>query len=278
MPEDIQVLRAYFAKLGLEPEIADIYLALHAYGPQSISELARRSQVERTRIYRLIDVLRESGLIEVETHYKRSIIKPAPVSNLQILLSKKEEELRSLQAELEAVQKTLHRQRHQGYATQVQFFRGIEGLKQMFWNETRSTTGNLAILYENMQNRTNATFFERWVREFNRNKIHSQALIGDHFLKTQKDWYNRRDNERVAVWDARYVPPELFEITHSTIIYNDVVAYYNWREGNVFGIEIHNQEIADAQRQFFKMLWAQSQPIPKAISQQLPNDNSLLSS
>lgn len=89
MSQDTLVLREYFSKLGLEPEIAELYLALHTYGPQSISELSRRSKVERTRIYRLIDVLAEANLIEVETHYKRSILRAAPVSNLQILLSKK---------------------------------------------------------------------------------------------------------------------------------------------------------------------------------------------
>jgi sugar-specific transcriptional regulator TrmB len=75
MPDDTAVLRTYFRKLGLEPEVADLYLALHAYGPQTISELSRHSKVERTRIYRLIDVLLEANLIEVETHYKRSILR-----------------------------------------------------------------------------------------------------------------------------------------------------------------------------------------------------------
>jgi sugar-specific transcriptional regulator TrmB len=269
MLEDTQVLRAYFAKLGLEPEIAELYLALHAYGPQTISELARRSKVERTRIYRLLDDFAASSLIEIETRYKRSIIKAAPISNLQILLSKKEEELRSLQSGLAAVQRAVLRHEKTDPSTQVQFYKDIEGLKQMFWNETKSTTGNLSILYENMQNKTNAAFFERWVREFNRHGITSRSLIGDHFLETQKNWYNQRDNERIAQFESRYVPTNIFDITHSIILYNDVVAYYNWRQGNIFGIEIHNQGIADAQRTFFEMLWAQSKPVPKAISQQL---------
>jgi len=40
--------------------------------------------------------------------------------------------------------------------------------------------------------------------------------------------------------------------------YNDVVAYYNWHEGEVFGIEIYNKDITDFQRYFFEMLWAQA--------------------
>jgi len=87
MSRDSQLVQTYFAKLGLAPEIADIYLALYAQGPQTISELSRSSGVERTRIYRLIDSLMEHNLIEVETQYKRGIIKAAPISNLNILIS-----------------------------------------------------------------------------------------------------------------------------------------------------------------------------------------------
>lgn len=268
MLEDTVVLRDYFLKLGLESEIADLYLALHAYGPQSISEVSRRTAIERTRIYRLIDTLTTNNLIEVETHYKRSILKAAPISNLQILLSKKEDELRDLQQGLATVQQTLTNQQR-APATQVQFYQGIEGFKQMIWNETRSDTELLVILYENMQHITNAAFFERWVREINRRNLHCRALIGDHFIETQKAWYKHQDNERMAHWDSRHVPREVFDLTHSTMIYNDVVAYYNWRDGNIFGIEIYNPEIAEAQRSFFELLWAKSKPVPKAISQQI---------
>src|SRR5690348_4862316 len=90
---DTQAIRAYFFKLGLSSEIADIYLALYAYGEQTISQLARRSGVERTRIYRLMEELQATGLIEIEAQYKRKIVRAAPVSNLQILLSKKEQDL-----------------------------------------------------------------------------------------------------------------------------------------------------------------------------------------
>lgn len=268
MLEDTEVLRAYFLKLGLEAEIADVYLALHAYGPQSISEAARRTAIDRTRLYRLIDTLTANNLIEVETHYKRKILKAAPISNLQILLSKKEDELRDLQQGLAAVQQTIAHQKHTP-ATQVQFYKGIEGFKQMIWNETRANTELLVILYENMQHITNAAFFERWVHEFNRRSLSCRGLIGDHFIETQKSWYDRQDNERMARWESRRVPSDVFDITHSTIIYNDVVAYYNWRDGNIFGIEIHNPEIAEAQRSFFELLWAKSKPIPKSISQQI---------
>lgn len=273
MSQDTEVLRAYFAKLQLEPEIADLYLALHAYGAQTISDLARNSGIERTRIYRILDNMTKANLIEIETHYKRSIIRPAPISNLQILLSKKEEELRELQKDLTAVQNTLHQQHLRSPGTSVKFYKGIEGLKQMYWNQTKGAKTNYSILYENSQGRTNSAFFERWVRECNRRDLVFQSIVGDHFIETQKQWYARKDNERLNRFESRYVTDDIFKIDHSAVMYDDVVAYFNWHDGNVFGVEVHNPEIAHAQRQFFAMLWAKAAPLSKGISQQLSDED-----
>lgn len=256
MPADFEAVRAYFAKLGLETAIADLYVALHAYGPQTITQLARHSGVERTRIYRLLDTLLQHNLAEVESQYKRSLIKAAPILNLQILISQKEQELEVLERELVNLHRNLP-QPPSSHATRVQFYHGAEGNKQMYWNETHAQTEVLCILYENIQIKTNSKFFERWVRRCNERDIKSRGIIGDHFIDSQQEWYDAHTNERLKHWESRYIAPEVFPITHSTVTYNNTVAYYNWRNGEIFGIEIYNQEIADAQSAFFEMLWAQ---------------------
>ena len=70
MKIDLAQIKTYFAVLGLEPEIADMYLVLQARGPLSISELSRESGIERVRIYRLMDAIKASTLLEIETRNK----------------------------------------------------------------------------------------------------------------------------------------------------------------------------------------------------------------
>jgi DNA-binding transcriptional regulator GbsR (MarR family) len=257
MFSDTQALRAYLFKLGLASEIADIYLALHTYGPQSLSELARHSGVERTRIYRMMDELTASNLVEIETQYKKNIFHAAPITNLQILISKKEQDIRDLQKELQELHRNLSDPAASSPATRIQFYKGIEGLKQMYWNQTKGTTENLAILHENMQIRTNLSFFERWAHACNENGLKFRGIINDNFIKTQQEWYGEHSNGRLANWRSRYLPDNVFLITHSVVIYDDVTSYYNWKDGEIFGVEMRNQEIADSQRQFFEMLWSQ---------------------
>jgi DNA-binding MarR family transcriptional regulator len=266
VPKDTEAIRKYFAKLDLEPEIADLYLILHAYGPQTISALARNAGIERTRIYRLLDKLTNTNLVETETQYKRIILHAAPIMNLQILLSEREQKLRGLQAELVELQRQLEAPERKTHSTRVQFYRGAEGNKQMFWNQTKAKSQTLAILYETMQTRTSLAFFERWVRKCNEEGQSYRGLISDHFLTDLQNWYGKHSNERLEHWDSRYLSPDVFPITHSTVVYDDVVAYYNWRGGETFGVEIYNHEIADMQRHVFEMLWTQGVPVTNDLA------------
>ncbi len=266
MLTDTSAIRSYFAKLGLQSEIADLYLALHSHGPQSISELSRTSKVERTRIYRLIDRLMESNLIEVEAHSTRGVIKAAPIANLHILISQKEQELKGLQDELELIEQVLARNSLSSPASRVQFYSGVEGRKQMMWNESKAETEVMAIIHEIEQPKTNVAFFNRWVAACNAHGVHYREIHGDAFRKSFKEWYAKHNNERLAHYTARYASREIFDITHSMTIYNDVVAYYNWKDGEIFGIEVYNKDIANAQRNFFEMLWKQATPETKTLA------------
>lgn len=272
MSNDIVPVHNYFAKLGLEPEIADVYLALHAYGPQSLLRLARNAKIERTRLYRLLDTLAENNLIEVEEHYKRKLYKAAPVSNLQIVLTKREQELRDLQRGFAELQANIEVTTQKSPLTHVQFYRGNEGLKQMFWNQTKAQSETVSLLYENMQIHTNLAFFERWVERCNLHDMKFRSIVGDHFLATQRSWYGEHSNEKLKNWQGKYLPNSAFPITHTTTTYDEVVYYCNWQNGEIFGIEIYNQEIASAQRKIFEILWEQGKPVPGHGEADLPPD------
>lgn len=254
-------LRDYFSKLGLEPDVASLYAGLCRYGSQSLMQLSRNTHIERTRIYRLLDILKDNFLIEEEVHDKRKIYRPAPFTNLEILFSRREQQLQDLEQEMYRINKIVKSPPIHSSSTYVHFYKGINGIKQMMWNETKGQTENLSILHENMQSRTNSTFFERWVGKCNNNRISFRGIIDDHFIATQRQWYAHHTTERLRLWQARYIPNDVYTIANCLVIYDDVVAWYDWRSNEVFGVEVHNATIAHSQRQLFEMLWHQGKPI-----------------
>ena len=261
MNKATESLRTYFRRLNLEPQVADIYQALLTDGPQTISELARTSGVERIRIYRLLDSLKASGLIEIETRYKRSILHAAPISSLQILIAKREQELKDLQRDYATLTRELTTKSLQARGTRVQFYEGMDGVKQMLWNQTRGAGDTYSMLHDNIQNKTNLAFFDRWVKKCNQQDRKFYGIIGDTFIRTQQEWYATHANERLKHWDARYVSGRVFAIPYTITVYDDIVLHYDWNDQRIFGVEIHNPVMARVQRQFFDMLWAQGEPV-----------------
>lgn len=258
-PENI--VRPYFAKLGLGPEIAAIYLALYTHGPQTISGLARVAGVERTKIYRLIDTLMASGLVELEAHYKRGVIKAAPIANIRILIAQREYELQSLQDDLELIEQTLARNQLSSPATRVQFYHGLEGIRQMQWNQINSDTELLSIIDEPVQHVLGKQFTIRWAEAVNRNDVRMRLLETPNFRRINAAWYKQHKiPELVRHAVSRVVDPATFPVGHNTDVWGDVVAYYIRKDGDVYGIEIYNSAIAATQRAFFEMLWATATP------------------
>lgn len=258
MITDVSVVRTYFAKLGLEAEIADIYLALHAHGPQSIAALARNSGVERTRIYRLIDKLMDSNLVEIETQSKRGIIKAAPIANLTILIKAREQELRSLHDELGLIEQVLARTSVSDSTTRVQLYKGYEGYKQMLWNETGATSDVLALLHENMQAKTKHAFLDEWITRSNQHSIHYTCIGDDTFFKSTQNASN--EAKLPEHWQIKHISPDVFTIPVTCVVYDDVIAYYTWKDDDIFGIELYNKAAATMQRQLCMLIWDKASP------------------
>jgi bisphosphoglycerate-independent phosphoglycerate mutase (AlkP superfamily) len=55
-------------------------------------------------------------------------------------------------------------------------------------------------------------------------------------------------------WEARYIDPKKFEIKTEILIYNEVVAMYDFRK-EIFCVEIYNQNLAEMQKQLFEFIW-----------------------
>jgi DNA-binding transcriptional regulator GbsR (MarR family) len=244
------------------PSVSDMYAALVIFGPQTISALSRSSGVERTRIYRCLHELQALQLIEIELQPHRQIVRAASISNLQNTVAQKKAHLHNLESQIKAYERecTLA-EPHTDVATKVQFYKGQEGIEQLFWNQTKAQSAIVSILTENMQSHVPKAFFERWVQRCNENNIQCKSIVDDHFIESQKQWYGGRFSHSLKNWQGRKMPADISVIPHRTTVYDNITTYFSWQDGDLFGIEIYNQAIADSQRQYFELLWQKSTAI-----------------
>lgn len=252
---DIVMAKEFLRKVGLSREATQIYLALIEHGRQTVTDISRNSRVERTKVYRTLPELEETGLVSWVEGVSRTELTAASFDTVQVLLSKKEQEVEDLKRMRAGVASVLRELESSAPRTSVKVYRGSEAIKQMLWNETKSKTELLSILRHGIQIDTREKFFDRWVRVCNERGLIARSIVGPDFSKKQEQWHHHRSVERLRHWRGRVVEPETFQIEHDMIIYDDTVGYYYWGQDEVFGVEINNSLVSSSQRQFFELLW-----------------------
>ena len=245
--------------IGFEADIAQIYESLWSRGPQTMSELARNSGVERTKLYRLIPLLKDEFLIDTDKEYAHDIIRVTSAERLQELISKRQKSLDSARHALPQLINSMPVS--QLTNSRVNVYKDVNGLKQLLWNETNADGEVLSIIQEPIQTKTNLAFFERLVTKCNDRNLMLRGIVGDGFSGARDEWYKTHVNDRFKHWQAKYVAGSTFSIDQNMIIYDDTVAYFVWNSKETFGVEIHNPVIANTQKQFFELLWSSSKSI-----------------
>ena len=240
----------------LDNECLLVYKNLCIYHEMSILEMSRSTGIERTKVYRLIDQLTRLNLVETISKDKRHTYKAAPLTNLHIKLAADKATIDNTARQLDRLDKILSQDKLESPLTKVQFYSGVDGIKQMLWNQTKSKTEVSSILYQNIQTKVGKAFFERWAERCNERGLIFKSVVGSQFIDSQKAWYGGILGQMLDNWSAKIVDKSVHEIAHQTTMYDNVVTYFNWQGNDIYGIELHNPDIAKAQKVFFDYLWS----------------------
>ncbi len=256
--ENGQKVTRYLERAGFDQDSAAIYLALQKKSPQSISELSRSSEVERTRVYRLLGKLKTTGLVKEQVAHKRSLYRAGPLGDLETYLLDIEDEARSLRLELPEVEKLSAVRELVSEATQVKMYKGREGIKQMQWNLLKSTSMIYSIMHKPMFDITGDEFFMRWAERWNKSELVVRLLYDRAFLEESNKWHKKNPGYAVRGHDSRMLSRAVYKIEYCLDVYDDTVAFYNWSGGEIFGMEVVNREIANSHRYLAESLWVMS--------------------
>lgn len=242
----------YIQELGFSPDAGRLYSELVTKGPMTILEASRATGIERTALYRLIDDLTGRGLVEELLEHKTRRLQAVATNKIKDILESEKKRVQKLDSEFSEFENIINAL-PQSNTTQVRYFRGINGIKQILWNETKAKGGLIGYTYRNLAEVVGQKYFEEYAREIEKNKVVSRDLRCDSFLDSSDSPEFVRRHIDSSAW--RYLLDSVMHLTHNLDVYNDVVAIYYWQNNDVFGVEIQNQLIADMQRSIFETLW-----------------------
>jgi hypothetical protein len=249
--QEKQELKLYLRKLGLGGDEAEIYLDLCEHADSTPLLIARRTEINRTKVYRIIEEMVQEKLVEIEVGAKTTRISPSPIQQLELKLQEKQRRVAELTQNWRVIQEQLGGLAGaQGAETKVKYYKGKSGIEQMVWNVLSAKSEIVGYTTRDLSDFVGEKFMGDFVSEFVRRKLSMRDIYGDEYLgshHTQYGW-----GERVQ---SRRVKSEVLTIPVQMDIYDETVSFYHWVNEEVFGVEIINPLVAQMQKQLFAIAW-----------------------
>lgn len=263
---------SFLQQLGLSKNQTHLYLTLLESGPATTLELARKSAINRTRVYRELERMREKGLIDQIIDEHRKLHQAIDPDHLTPLVNAQLEQAQTLAHRFPDVKTYLLQQIHRrGPDTKVYFYKGKTGICQMLWRVLRTKKELVGYTYRTLKSITGEKFTQDFYQEIMDHRIKIRDIYSDEYIESAGGIAQavKGTAEGIAGWEhlvsSRYLSPAVLDVNCQMDIYNNVVSYYNWHEGEVFGVEIENDKIARLQKQIFEILWTQALPEEKLL-------------
>lgn len=248
-----QLLSEQLHLLGLSEDESSIYLFLLENGPRTPLELSRQMDLNRSKIYRLIELMQSKRIIEdTKTAWGQKLV-AAPPENLELIIIKEEETLSHKKSILEDLVNDLKELPAGVKSTfQVKHYKGLEGLKQMFWNGLKAKENTLIFGYSSIDQFVGWDFAEKLRQESVERKLHFYEITNS---SPSKDW-TKVEKFREVYQHTRWISPQKLTINQYTEIHDEHIRVYNWDEKELVGIELINKNLSEMMKQIFWHYWS----------------------
>ena len=131
-------------------------------------------------------------------------------------------------------------------------FEGREGLLRLTLNSLEAI-GEL-LIYETSYASLNDYLDKGKAEEIRQELLNRAIKVKEISNQPYHENYTQVRGYHERVMDIRYIDPNKLKIETELMIYNDVVVYYTVKPP-LFGVEIHDKELALMQKQIFEFVW-----------------------
>lgn len=244
-------------KIGFSEKEALVYTHLIRLGPQPVSVIAEKAEINRTTTYDIIESLTKKGLIssikkEGITRYKAL----DPKELLNYLEREKIEHTKKLEKQQKNIEEILPAlislENPESTKPKVTFYEGEKGMRQAY--EDTLTSSEAILAYANVEDMHKGlpNFFpEYYQRRGVEKKIHIKCIAPNNKVSKERHRQDKKENREMLL-----IPQKKYDFSPEINIYDDKVLYASWREK--MAIIIKSKEIADFHKKMYELCWKQA--------------------
>lgn len=229
--------------IGLNSKEAAVYLACLELGSSSVADIAKRAHINRVTAYDILEKLLKKGMINFLTKRNKRFFDATDPRDIAAEIKRRATAFRGALPELQ-------RLRGDAVHPRVRYFEGLNGIKTIYEDTLTSKTdilnySNSAEIRSHWPN-----YDEEYVKQRVKHKIFLRGISPDD---EHGQFVQQHDKENFR--EIRLVPHNKFTFTNEINIYDDKVAITSFKDEPLIGMIIESMEIANTQRDIFKMAW-----------------------
>lgn len=196
----------YLEEIGLSEKEAQIYLALLQVDSDSIQDIAKRTGINRTTVYPVLESLAKKGLVGEIQDGKKTLYQAAAPERLEtfverqkVILVEKSKRLKDIIPELKGIQ------RKEGEKPVVKFFEGRDGVVtayEEFYNSLENTEQTGCLIYN--RDLINETYTKEEQEKFYQIRIKKKVTPISVYNNKEGEYKFVTKGERARIDNIKY--------------------------------------------------------------------------
>jgi len=239
--------------LGLDKNESAAYLAMLEFGPASVLQIAKKSGINRSMLYDILDSLISKGLVYKSIRGKKVRFVARQPEALQNLLAEKMEKLEKLMPSLKALSEKGE------YKPAMTFHEGLKGIKQVYLGAVHSKEKKLYAFVgvESLLSKTKVLekfWDEKFKIERKKRNVFGQLLVPDNAAGRA---FQKKDNQNFR--ESRLVDAAKYNFPAEVLMYDNIVAFISYTQHEEFAMAIESPAIAQTLKMAWQFMWEASE-------------------
>ena len=231
---------------GLSEKEAKVYISLLELGTSLVTDVAKKSGINRSTAYVILESLAKHGLVSITERKNIRLYTPAPPERLVEEKSRRAVELVGIAKSILPELKSFFS--GSGPKPKIQFFEGTEGIKSAYEDTLTSSEQIRAFASIESMHATLPGFFPDYYHRRAAKRIPIKAIFPD-----TPEARTRVAKNKEEMRETRLVPVDTFSFTPEINVYDNKIIFMSLKER--FALVIESEELADALKKVFELAW-----------------------
>ena len=249
-------LKNFLLSLDFSEKETNVYLVLLELGKGTVSEIARKAEMNRTTGYDILGKLVTYGLASISgKEPKQEYVAESPDKVISFLENKKQQTEKQL-VDAKNILPQLKSIHNVSGRPKIRFYEGKDGLIQVYEDTLTSREAIRAYATVDDMHAALPDYFPKYYQRRAGKGIHIRAIIPSTPIGRD---LSKKD--RAEARESALIPPDKFYFSPEINIYDNKVMVASWREK--LGIIIESAEIADAMKKIYELAWVEAKRLEK---------------